>query len=117
MIKLYGIPNCDTVKKAQNFLSANNIAFTFLNFKVDGVNKTQLQTWIQELGLEKVVNKKSTTWKNLTAEEQADCSVAKTAIPIIMANSSLIKRPVLEVNENLLIGFVASDWQAALKMA
>jgi len=110
MITLYGIKNCDTVKKARRWLEAHNIEYQFHDFREDGIDKTQLKGWVETLGWEAVVNKRSTTWRNLSDKEKEILSNAQ-AVKLLAGNPTLIKRPVTEKNKTLLIGFKESEFQ------
>lgn len=113
---LYGIPNCNTVKKAQDWLKTNHIAFEFHDFKKKGVTAEKLTEWFNQFGWEKVINKNGLTFKKLSKEEQADINSADKAIAYLMQNTSAIKRPVVEQNgQATLIGFNEEAYQAQLK--
>ena len=110
MTTLYGIKNCDTVKKARKWLDENNIEFTFHDFRIDGLNADQVQTWVAQLGWETLVNKRSTTWKQLddaTKESLNDDSV----VAVVVANPTLIKRPLLDLDGTYSVGFKAADYE------
>ena len=94
MLTLYGIKNCDTVKKARHWLEAHGIAYQFHDFRQDGLEQKRLQSWIKALGWEAIVNKRSTTWRNLADKDKA-ISDAQQAVKLLLANPTLIKRPVL----------------------
>jgi len=113
-MKLYGIKNCDTVKKARDWLTQEGIAYDFHDFRADGLDDATVQRWISQLGLDVLVNKRSTTWKELDEQIKASFGEA-TAIDVIMAHPTLIKRPVLESGTQLLVGFKPADYHAALK--
>jgi arsenate reductase (glutaredoxin) len=104
MITLYGIKNCDTVKKARDWLTKNNIDYRFHDFRVDGLDKAQVQTWIAELGLETLVNKRSTTWKELNESTKENFS-EQNAVAAIVENPTLIKRPLLDTSKQKYVGF------------
>ncbi|MCP3849251.1 MAG: ArsC family reductase [Gammaproteobacteria bacterium] len=110
---LYGIPNCDTVKKAQKWLTENSIDYHLHNFKKDGLNKSTLIQWVDTLGWEVLLNKRSTTWRNLSDELKADIDQSK-AISIMLENTSIIKRPVLDKEGQLQVGFRAEQYQETL---
>ncbi|MBB2146954.1 Spx/MgsR family RNA polymerase-binding regulatory protein [Pedobacter sp. LMG 31464] len=115
-MKLYGIPNCNTVKKAQDWLKANQIDFKFHNFKKDGVTAKQLTEWFNTFGWEKVINKNGLTFKKLSKEEQSEINSADKAITYLMQNTSAIKRPIVEQNGNpILIGFTEDNYTEKLK--
>ncbi|MDX2504716.1 MAG: ArsC family reductase [Gammaproteobacteria bacterium] len=111
MITLYGIPNCDTVSKARKWLTANNIDYQFHNFKKDGLDQKTLDTWIDALGWEVLLNKRAMTWRNLSNESKTDLDRNK-ATQIMLKNTSIIKRPVLDVNTEFHIGFKSDHYQA-----
>ncbi len=113
MTTLYGIKNCDTVKKAQKYLSEQGVAFHFHDFRVDGIDEGLVKTFIEHLGLDKVINKRSTTWKQLSPE-QRDTLDADSALALCVDNPTLIKRPVLKHNNAYHIGFKASDYDAII---
>ena len=104
MLKLFGIKNCDTVKKARRWLEDHGIEYQFHDFRQDGLDTKQLSGWVETLGWEAVVNKRSTTWRNLSDKEK-EISSNSQAIKLLAANPTLIKRPVVEKNNTLLIGF------------
>jgi arsenate reductase len=111
---LYGIKNCDTVKKAKNWLESSNIDFQFHDFRVDGLEEKQLSEWVKELGWEVLVNKRSTTWKQLDNKTR-DTMDESLAIITMLAHPTLIKRPVLDTGHERLVGFKDSDYQALFK--
>lgn len=115
-MKLYGIPNCNTVKKAQDWLKANQIDFKFHNFKKDGVTAEKLTEWFNTFGWEKVINKNGLTFKKLSKEEQSAINSADKAIVYLMQNTSAIKRPIVEQKGNpILIGFTEDNYTEKLK--
>ena len=110
MTTLYGIKNCDTVKKARTWLDQQGIDYRFHDFRVDGLDAAQVQRWIAELGLETLVNKRSTTWKELS-DSLKENFTASTAVNIIVENPTLIKRPLLDTGTQKLLGFKPEDYQ------
>lgn len=110
MIKLYGIKNCDTVKKARSWLETNKIPYQFHDFRSDGLSETQVKAWLKTLGMDTLVNKRSTTWKALDEATKA-AFTERTAAPVIVANPTLIKRPLLETPTATRVGFNATDYQ------
>nr|WP_324259440.1 ArsC family reductase [Cellvibrio fontiphilus] len=110
MTTLYGIKNCDTVKKARTWLDQQGIDYRFHDFRVDGLDAAQVQRWIAELGLEALVNKRSTTWKDLSDSIKQNFT-ASTAVNIIVENPTLIKRPLLDTGTQKLLGFKPEDYQ------
>ncbi len=113
MITLYGIKNCDTVKKAQKWLEKQNIDYKFHDFRQDGLEKKLVQSWIATLGWEEVVNKRSTTWKNLD-DSTRDNLNETTVVSTVLEQPTLIKRPVLTSEKQILIGFNEADYAALL---
>lgn len=109
---MYGIKNCDTIKKAKKWLEANELEFTFHDHRVNGLDKAQLLTWCETLGWEQVLNKRGTTYRQLTDEQKAGLTEA-TAIELLMAQPAMIKRPILEVGEQLILGFKADIYATA----
>jgi Spx/MgsR family transcriptional regulator len=106
MIHLYGIPNCDTVKKALDFLKENKVAFTFHDFKKEVIPAIQLKAWSKAIGRQILLNKKSTTWRALTPGEQEAASTEKGSVKLMQEKPSVIKRPVVEwSNGKITAGF------------
>lgn len=110
-ITLYGIPNCDTVKKARVYLDARGVPYHFHDYKKAGVEKADLERWSNQVGWEKLLNKAGTTFKKLPDADQADIDETK-AIVLMLANPSMIKRPVVEGGETLLVGFKPDVYDA-----
>ncbi len=111
MIILYGIPNCDTVKKARDWLTANGQAYEFHDFKKQGVPAQNLARWVQAAGWEKVLNRKGTTWRKLDAAAQSGVTDAASAQALMAAQPGVIKRPVVEWGDAITVGFDAADWE------
>ncbi len=110
---LYGIPNCDTVKKARTWLDAQAIAYTFHDYKKSGADPLKLNDWIVQTSLDKVLNRAGTTFRKLSDAQKADLDAAK-AVALMSEQPSLIKRPIAEYPGGLLIGFKPEEWIAAL---
>lgn len=104
-ITVYGIPNCDTTRKAISLLNKNKIAFVFHDYKLEGISKQKLEQWIAEKGLETIFNKRSTTWKELSPADQKKADDRNAAIGLMMQHNSIIKRPVIEDGSNLAVGY------------
>lgn len=96
MITLYGIPNCDTVKKARAWLTAQGVSYQFHDFKKQGVPPDHLKAWSQTVGWETLLNRKGTTWRTLDAATQASVTDAASAQALMLAQASVIKRPVVD---------------------
>lgn len=105
MITIYGIPNCDIVKKSLAWFKNRKIAFEFHNFKTQELSEAKLLDWICKAGLDVVVNKKSTTFRDLPLQTKQDLLVANKAVKVMMAETSIIKRPIIESKKGLVIGF------------
>ena len=103
---LYGIPNCDTVKKAKNWLTDNDIEFEFHNYKTDGIAASRIETWLEEAPLNKVLNKASTTYRNLSDVDKSKSDDVKHCLKLMVEQPSMIKRPVLEKDGKFIaVGF------------
>ena len=114
MIKVYGIKNCDTMKKAFAWLTENGVAYEFTDYKKAGVAATKLPEWTAKAGWETLLNTKGLMWRKLTPEQKADVDEAK-ALSLMAEYPSLIKRPVLEAGGRLLVGFSPENYQSLLK--
>ena len=110
MIILYGIPNCNTVSKARKWLLENNIEHQFHNFKKEGLEQKVLDDWLNALGWEVLLNKRGTTWRKLPEESKADIDRNK-ACQIMLDNTSIIKRPVMNNNGDFSVGFKEKQYQ------
>lgn len=105
MLNVYGIKNCNTVKKALDWLSQNNIAYNFHDFKKEPATLEKLQEWEKLTTWDTLLNKKGTTWKKLSPEEQQSVINADTANVVLLKNNSMIKRPIIELEDSLILGF------------
>ncbi|MCE3251616.1 MAG: ArsC family reductase [Cellvibrio sp.] len=109
MITLYGIKNCDTVKKTRTWLEQHKIDYYFHDFRVDGLTAAQVSNWIAEIGLESLINKRSTTWKEL--DDATKINFSETTAPaIVSANPTLIKRPLLDTGKQKYVGFKDTEY-------
>jgi arsenate reductase len=115
MITLYGIPNCDTVKKARTWLEQAGLSYQFHDFKKAGLDKTTVSAWLKEVPWEILVNKKGTTWRGLPDATKASVIDATSANVLMLENTSVIKRPVLCTNNQVLVGFDADLYKKTLK--
>ncbi|MEL6737340.1 MAG: ArsC family reductase [Pseudomonadota bacterium] len=117
-LDLYGIPNCDTVKKARRWLDANGFDYAFHDYKKVGADAAKLEAWIAAKGLDVVLNKRGTTYRKLSDNEKAKAGDSHTAVALLVQHPSLIKRPVVEhanaSGGGILIGFKEDEWSAAL---
>jgi Spx/MgsR family transcriptional regulator len=111
MITMFGIKNCDTIKKARKWLEAEGIEYQFHDYKKDGLSPELLKSWVQDLGWEALVNKRGTTWRKLP-DDIKDSIDEASAIEIMLENTSIIKRPLLSDDaNNKLLGFKAEQYQ------
>lgn len=114
MLTLYGIPNCNTVKKAMIWLKKNEIEFQFHDYKKKGINETKLKEWIVQIGWEKLVNKRGTTWKGLDETLQASIINEAAAIQLMISKTSVIKRPLIEQDEKVAaLGYDEKEYENA----
>jgi arsenate reductase (glutaredoxin) len=114
MIKIFGIKNCDTMKKAFTWLTENGIDYEFVDYKKAGVAAAHLADWSQRAGWEILLNKRGLTWKKLSEEERAAVDAEK-ALKLMAQYPSLIKRPVLDTGKQLLVGFTPENYLEQLK--
>ncbi len=107
---LYGISNCDTVKKARRWLDEQSVAYRFHDVRKDGLDAERLQRWIDALGWEKLLNKAGTTFRKLS-EAQKDGLDVDAAKTLMLEQPAMIRRPVVEAADGISVGFSAADWQ------
>ena len=112
MLELYGIPNCDTVKKARAWLDGRGLGYAFHDYKKEGADPDRLAAWSDAAGWEALLNRRGTTFRALPEADKADIDRAR-AIRLMAANPSLIKRPVVEHEGGVLVGFDAAEWERA----
>jgi arsenate reductase len=121
-ITLYGIPNCDTVKKARVWLQEHHGDFVFHDFKKNGLTRSTVENWLTQIGLDLLINRKGTTWRALTDEQKASATDQESAIGLILASPSLVKRPVLQISngdnagssmpQHISVGFSVAQYQS-----
>jgi Spx/MgsR family transcriptional regulator len=112
MTVVYGIPNCDTVKKARVWLEEHGVPFEFHDFKKAGVNEKLLQDWLKDVPLEQLINKRGTTWRGLSDVHKAEADTTSGAIALMIHKPSIIKRPVVVVNGRVkTLGFSAEQYE------
>ncbi len=114
MIRLYGIPNCDTVKKARKWLDAYEHDYTFHDYKKEGADPTKLEDWIAKKGVDVVLNRRGTTFRKLSDAEKAEAEDSNKAVALLVQHPSMIKRPVVEYSGGILVGFKEDEWSASL---
>ncbi len=113
MIFVYGIKNCDTVKKSRRWLETNDVTFQFHDFRDNGIDEKMINFWLQSVSWETLFNKRSTTWRKLD-QIQRDTINRESAIALMLAFPSIIKRPVLVKNDTILVGFDEAIYKSLL---
>ena len=113
MVTLYGIPNCDTVKKARTWLAEHQIDYHFYDYKKQGIDAEKLAIWCQQWGWENVLNRKGLTYKKLDDATKSIINNEAAAIDYMLKATSSIKRPILETANGLLLGFVVDEYEQA----
>jgi arsenate reductase len=116
-ITVYGIPNCNTVKSARVWLDQHAIAYTFHDFKKAGVDAALVNSWLPHLGLDVLINRKGTTWRALSDAQKESVADTRQAIALMMAQPSLIKRPVLMVGGKAYAGFSEAVYQTIFQVS
>jgi Spx/MgsR family transcriptional regulator len=101
---IYGIPNCDTMKKARTWLDSHGVAYAFHDYRASGLEPERLDAWVDKLGWEVLLNKASTSFRALPDADRQDID-ARKAKALMLANPTMIKRPVLDLGDRLLVGF------------
>lgn len=112
MIRLYGIPNCDSCRKARRWLTAEGVAHEWVDLRADGVSRARLEQWRDALGDAALINKRSKTWRDFDAAERA--AAEADPVPILVEHPTLIKRPILETPGITLAGFTAERYKTVL---
>lgn len=112
-IEIFGIKACDTMKKARVFLDERGVAYTFHDYKLEGVTAERLGEWAAKVGWERLLNRAGTTFRKLAEADRADLTEAK-AIALMVAQPSMIKRPVLTRGDAMLVGFRPEEWESFL---
>jgi arsenate reductase (glutaredoxin) len=115
-LKLYGITNCNTVKKARGWLDANSVAYEFHDFKKQGISQQLLESWLAQMSHEKLINRAGLTWRGLDDNTKASIVNNASAIALMQAKTSVIKRPILEKNGKIqCLGFDEATYKELLK--
>ena len=112
-VTIYGIKNCDTMKKARSWLEGKGIAYGFHDYKASGIAREHVEQWVEKAGWETVLNRAGTTFKKLDDADKADLTAEK-AVALMVAQPSMIKRPVLEADGKLIVGFKPEIYEAEL---
>jgi len=111
-MRLFGISNCGTVKKARAWLAENGIEIPFHDFKKQGINEELLRVWLKQTGWERLVNRQGTTWRQLPDEAKAAICDETSAVRLMLEKPSVIKRPVLEMGGKITLGFDEATYQS-----
>lgn len=111
MITMYGIPNCDSIKKAKKWLDAHNIEYSFHDYRKNGLTESQLKTWATELGWELLLNKRGTTWRQ-QPDDIKNAINETSAIELMLQHPAMIKRPLLDTGTERKVGFKDTEYSA-----
>jgi arsenate reductase len=114
MLKMYGLKNCDTCRKARKWLDAEGISHTFIDVRAGDFTATDVARWAKTVSVDVLLNKRGTTWRGLSAGDQAEAETPSGAVALMGAHPALIKRPVFEMSDGIYVGFT-DDVKAALK--
>jgi arsenate reductase len=109
-ITVYGIPNCQTVKKARDWLDTHEIKYTFHDFKKQGITKDLILLWLKKVDLNQLLNRSGMTYRNLTEQQKLQSQNENDAIALMIQNPSMIKRPVLAISQEIHLGFKDADY-------
>ena len=113
---VYGIKSCDTVKKATTWLTKKKIKFEFHDYKKEGISEAKLKGWSKQVGWEKLVNKKGTTWRALVEDVQLGVTNVKAAVALMKEKTSVIKRPLIEMDDQVMVvGFNEDEYKKVFK--
>ena len=113
MYKIYGIKNCNTMKKAFDWLTENNVSYEFHDYKKSGISESKIQEWLTQKSWDVLINRAGTTWKKLSDEERATDSISATKL--MMEKPSMIKRPIIENDKIVIIGFNSYTYEQIFK--
>jgi arsenate reductase (glutaredoxin) len=111
---LYGIKNCDTMKKARAWLDANGVAYAFHDYKAQGIDRARLESWARDVGWETILNRAGTTFRKLPEADRAGLDEGR-ALALMLDQPSMIKRPVLDLGGKLIVGFKAEQYESAVR--
>jgi len=110
-ITMYGIKNCDTIARARKWLESNSVDYGFHDYKTAGIDRARLAAWVEELGWETLLNRAGTTFRKLTESDRQNIGPDK-AIALMLAQPSMIKRPVLDLGDRRIVGFKSGNYEA-----
>jgi arsenate reductase len=112
-ITLYGIKNCDTMKKARAWLDSKGVAYTFHDYKAEGIDRARLESWAREIGWDVLLNRAGTTFRKLPEADKTSLDEGR-AIALMLDQPSMIKRPVLDLDGQIIVGFKAEQYEASV---
>jgi arsenate reductase len=115
VVTIYGIPNCDTCRKSRKWLETNSVEHRFHDLRADGLDKSVLARWAKHAGWQKLLNTRSTTWRGIPEADRQDLN-EKRAIKLMLAQPTLIKRPVLDTGDEILLGFTNDTYADAISI-
>lgn len=113
-IRIYGIKNCDTMKKSFNWLDERGIAYTFIDYRVEGVSLSKVEEWLTKVPPAELINVRSTTFKELPEKEKLRINQPDTAAGLAISNLTMLKRPLIEAGNNIFLGYKPKEWEEAL---
>ena len=109
-ITIFGIKNCDTMKKAFLWLDSKRVPYTFYDFKKETLTELEVQLWLSDLSIDEIINKKGTTWRKCSEAEKESIADPKKAIQLIIKNPSIVKRPLVQMGKKYIVGFIPEQW-------
>ncbi len=115
MTTIYGIKNCDTVKKTLRWLDSHKVSYTFHDFRKDGLDRAKVLQWLEKIGADTLINKRGTTWKQLPETEKTQLAEGN-GVDVIRENPTLIKRPLVESGKKVMVGFNETEFQKLFKV-
>jgi arsenate reductase (glutaredoxin) len=113
-ITVFGIKNCDTMKKSFDWLNDHKVKYTFHDYRVSGITKEQVEVWFDKLPVNEVINTRSTTFKELSETQQKSVSNRQKAIGLVLANPTMVKRPLIMFEDKIVTGYKPDIWQSLL---
>lgn len=115
-VKIYGIKNCDTMKKSFSWLDEHKVNYTFVDYRVDRINKSKVKEWLKQAKPEELVNTRSTTFKELSEDQKELVKQKETVIDLVLSNPTMIKRPLIEIGGAVYLGHKPADWAEKLNI-
>ena len=115
LVTMFGIPNCSTVKKARDWLDQNQISYEFHDFKKQGISEEMIHEWLKHVSLDELINRSGMTYRKLSDEQKSQSNDLPKAIELMINQPSIVKRPILAIQQQLLLGFKETQYQLLLK--